>query len=271
MSLDPALRDDLAAKLADARADRTPCALETALGHRFGAKGLSEEDAYQIQQALLEVELARGERLAGAKVGATNEVVQQMLRCSGPFFGWLFESGRIAANGSVDVSRLISPRIECEVAIGLAQDLSGPGVSADDVVVAAAWAAATFEIIDCRVAGPGRAPTVGEIIADNSGSAAFVVGDLRLPPPAVDLSSLTVSMTRNGEPLVTGTTHAVMDGNPAASVAWLANRLAESGTMLSAGMVVLTGAMAPPQVITAGDSFEADFGALGRFGVRFRA
>lgn len=209
--------------------------------------------------------------MAGVKVGGTNEAVQQVLGCSEPFFGWLFESGRIPADGHVDVSRLISPRIECEVAFGLAHDLSGPGISADDVPAAAAWAAAAFEIIDCRVAGSGPMPTVGEIIADNSGSAAFVLSDLRLPPKAVDLSSLTVSMTRNGEPFVTGTTLSVMAGNPAASVAWLANRLAESGTTLTAGLVVLTGAMAPAQPASAGDFFEADFGVLGRLGVGFRA
>jgi 2-keto-4-pentenoate hydratase len=270
MPLDPALLRDLAVNLANARAGRTPCELQTALLDRLGGKGLSEEEAYQIQQALLEVELGRGERLVGAKVGATNETAQRALGCSEPFLGWLFESGRAPADGSVDISRLIHPRIECEVAFGLARDLSGPGICADDVLAAAAWAAAAFEIIDCRVAGPGLMPTVYEIIADNSSSAGFVLSDLRLPPKAVDLSSLSVSMTRNGEPFILGTTLSVMAGNPAASVAWLANRLAESGTTLTAGMVVLTGAMAPAQPASAGDFFEADFGVLGRLGVGFR-
>ena len=67
------------------------------------------------------MELARGARLTGAKVGATSDAAQQMLGCQGPFFGWLFESGRVPAGGSVDISRLIRPRIECEVAFG-----SGP-------------------------------------------------------------------------------------------------------------------------------------------------
>ena len=263
MPLDPALLQDLAAKLADARAGRTPCELEAALHHR-----LDEEEAYLVQRALLEVELARGARLAGVKVGATNDTAQQMLGCRGPFFGRLFESGHIPAGGSVDISRLIRPRIECEVAFGLARDLMGPGVSADDVLAAAAWAAAAFEIIDCRVAGVQ--PTVYEIIADNSSSAAFVLSDLRLPPDALDLSSLTVSMTRNGEPFITGTTLPVMAGNPAASVAWLANRLAESGIGLTTGMVILTGAMAPAQPAAPGDLFEADFGALGELSVTFR-
>ena len=143
----------------------------------------------------------------------------------------------------------------------------GPGVSADDVLAAAAWAAAAFEIIDCRVAG--AQPTVCELIADNSGSAAYVLSELRLPSDALDLSGVTAAMTRNGQPLVNGSSLAVMAGNPAASVAWLANRLAASGIGLTAGMVVLTGAMAPAQPAATGDLFQADFGVLGKLSVAF--
>ena len=114
-------------------------------------------------------------------------------------------------------------------------------------------------------------PSVGDIIADNGGSAGFVLSHLRVTPEAVDFSSLAVSMTRKGEPFITGTTRAVMAGNPADSVAWLVNRLSEWGAMLSAGLVVLTGAMATAETVSAGDTFEADFGVLGRLGVGFRA
>ena len=263
MPLDPALVQDLAAQLADARAGRVPCELEATLHRR-----LDEEEAYRVQRALLDVELARGAHLTGAKVGATNDAAQRMLRCRGPFFGWLFESGHVPAGGSADISSMIRPRIECEVAFGMARDLVGPGVSARDVLAAAAWAAAAFEIIDCRVAGVQ--PTVHEIIADNSSSAAYVLSERRLPPGAVDLSALTVAMVRNGQPLVSGSSLAVMAGDPAASVAWLANRLAASGLGLTAGMVILTGAMAPAQPAAPGDLFQADFGALGELSVAFR-
>jgi 2-oxopent-4-enoate/cis-2-oxohex-4-enoate hydratase len=261
--LDPALVQDVAARLADARAGHVPCAVDGAL-HRH----LDEEEAYRVQRALLDLELARGAHLTGVKVGATSESAQQMLGCSGPFFGWLFESGSISAGGSVDISRLIRPRIECEVAFGLARDLVGHGVTADDVLAAAAWAAAAFEIIDCRVAGVQ--PSVHETIADNSSSAAYVLSDRRLLPGAVDFGTLTVVMARNGLPLVSGSSLAVMAGDPAASVAWLANRLAASGIGLTAGMVILTGAMAPAQPAAPGDLFQADFGALGELGVAFR-
>jgi 2-keto-4-pentenoate hydratase len=269
MALDPRLLADLASQLADARAGHMTCELQVALHQR-----LDEADAYAIQQALLEAELARGERPVGLKVGATNEIARQRLGCREPFFGWLFESGRMVPGGTVDVSRLIRPRIECEVAFGLARDLLGPGIRREDALAAAAWAAAAFEIIDCRVAGV--APTVYEIIADNSSSALFVVSDLRVDPASVDLSRLTVAMTRNGEPFAVGSTAPVMEGDPAASVAWLGNRLTEVALTagghihgLTAGMVVLTGAMVPAQAVSSGEVFEADFGPLGTLQVSF--
>jgi 2-keto-4-pentenoate hydratase len=275
VSLDPLLLTTLAESLATARATRMTCELDAALHQR-----LDEADAYRILQTLVEVETARGERLAGVKVGATNEAAQQRLGCRGPFFGWLFESGRVPAGGTVDLSRLIRPRIECEVAFGLARDLRGPGVRPEDVPKAAAWVAAAFEIIDCRVAGV--APTVYEIIADNSSSAAFVVSHHHTRPGDVDLSTLTVAMTRNGEPFAVGSTMPVMQGDPAASVAWLANRLAVPAVerertsgggplarVMEAGMVILSGAMVPAQPVAPGDRFEADFGRLGRLSVAF--
>jgi len=82
MPLSPALLRDLAADLANARAERTPCELETALHSRLVEQGFGEKEAYQIQEALVQVELGRGERLAGAKVGAANDTAQRALGLS---------------------------------------------------------------------------------------------------------------------------------------------------------------------------------------------
>jgi len=262
MALDPSLLQDLAAKLADARAGHMPVELEAVLHQR-----LDEDEAYRVQEALLAMEVARGSRVAGAKVGATNQAARDVLGCRRPLSGWLFESGRVENGGTLAISRLIRPRIECEVAVGLARDLRGPGVEVEDALAAAEWVAAAFEIIDCRVAGV--MPTIYEIIADNSSSAAFVVSDRLLSPTALDLPGLSVTLYRNGQSLVSGSASSVM-GDPAASVAWLANRVAELGTRgLDAGMIVLTGAMTPAQAVAPGDVFEADFGVLGRLSLDF--
>ena len=60
-----------------------------------------------------------------------------------------------------------------------------------------------------------------------------------------------------------------MLGHPAIGVAWLANKIAPYGEQLNAGDVVLAGSFTRPVNAVRGDSFEADYGALGSFSFRF--
>jgi 2-keto-4-pentenoate hydratase len=59
-------------------------------------------------------------------------------------------------------------------------------------------------------------------------------------------------------------------GNPAQSVAWLANKLAEFDLALEEGDLVLSGALTGAVQIQAGDVLKATFGSgLGAVGVKF--
>src|SRR5439155_794542 len=61
---------------------------------------------------------------------------------------------------------------------------------------------------------------------------------------------------------------AVLD-DPRLALTWLANDRAKRGEGLKAGQVVTTGTCIVPAKIAPGDSVVADFGELGRVGVRF--
>lgn len=52
-------------------------------------------------------------------------------------------------------------------------------------------------------------------------------------------------------------------GHPAASVAWLANQLAERGEVLKAGWTVFSGGLTAPIPLSAGSSVTAEFDGLG--------
>lgn len=59
-------------------------------------------------------------------------------------------------------------------------------------------------------------------------------------------------------------------GNPAQSVAWLANKLAEAELALEEGELVLAGALVGSVRMAAGDTLTAVFGGgLGPVGVKF--
>ena len=69
-------------------------------------------------------------------------------------------------------------------------------------------------------------------------------------------------MTINGEIVGEGHGSDVM-GHPLEPLAWLANKLAEQGLGLSAGMVIITGSIVSPKPLKAGDSASIMIEGLG--------
>ncbi len=225
-------------------------------------------DAYRIRRLLVDKHLARGARTVGHKIGFTAKAMQEMYGMTGPDFGQLLDFMVASSDGPVSVSGLSDTRVEPEIAFVLAHGLRGPGVGLAEVLAATSYVVAAIEIIDSRV-GAVRARAV-DSIADNAGAGLFVLGSVRQEPAALDLASIAISMTVDGDTL-TGHGRAVMD-HPANAVAWLANKLEEIdgiGGHLEAGDVVLSGSVTRSVQVRAGSRLDADFGPLGSIAVDF--
>src|SRR6202012_335225 len=98
---------------------------------------------------------------------------------------------------------------------------------------------ASLEIIDSRI--KDWRLTLIDTVADNASSGAFVLGPA-VPLGDIDLTKVEVSLSINGAEVATGVGAAAL-GDPAIAAAWLANRLADFGTVLSAGSVIMTGSL----------------------------
>lgn len=227
---------------------------------------LTEDDAYSVQTAVVTTKVERGDKVIGRKVGATSQPIQQLLRIDEPIYGTLLETNQVANGETISLSRLIHPRVECEVAFLLGEDIVGPGIDVADVLAATQAVMASLEINDPRT----REWKIGsrEAIADNGVAARFVLGEQRLPVEELDLPNTTVVLKKNGEEVASATGAAVL-GNPAKAVAWLANKLAKHQQTLKAGEIVLPGSMTPIYPVGAGDRVEAEFDALGSVSVHF--
>ena len=77
-----------------------------------------------------------------------------------------------------------------------------------------------------------------------------------------------MTLERNGELISSGTTAEVW-GNPAASVAWLANKLGSFGIELAEGSIILARAVTAALPAVAGDVFTISFHGMGSVSVRF--
>jgi 2-keto-4-pentenoate hydratase len=227
---------------------------------------LTEAEAYRVQMAVVATKAERGDKVIGRKVGATSEAIQQLLRIDEPIYGTLLESNRVANGETISLSRLIHPRVECEIAFLLGEGIVGPGIAVADVVSATQAVMASLEINDPRTSEWKIGSR--EAIADNGITARFVLGERQLPVEGLDLPSTTVVLKKNGEEVASATGAAVL-GDPARAVAWLANKLAEHHQSLKAGDIVLPGSMTPIYPVDADDRVEAQFDALGSVSVRF--
>jgi 2-oxo-3-hexenedioate decarboxylase len=207
---------------------------------------LTAPQAYQVQAALVDRRLARGEAPVGIKLGLTSQAKMAQMGVSEVIWGRLTDAMSVPDGGTVAMDRLIHPRVEPEVAFRL-------GEGGEPVAVAPA-----LEVIDSRYANFRF--TLPDVIADNTSAAAYVLGPWR-PVPA-DLANLGVLLEVDGRLVETGSTAAIL-GDP-----WRALRqglaLAEAaGLTPQPGWVLLAGAATAAVPLTPGAHVQAVLQSLG--------
>jgi 2-keto-4-pentenoate hydratase len=259
--LSVAIRDELAADLAQAERSRQPIAPLTA-----AYPDIDVVDAYEIQLINIRQRVAEGARVVGHKVGLSSLAMQEMMGVDEPDYGHLLDEMQVFEDTPVKAGRYLYPRVEVEVGFILAADLPGAGCTEDDVLAATGALVPSIELIDTRVTDWKIA--LCDTIADNASSAAFALGEARVSPADIDVKTIDAVLTRNGEVIAEGRSDAVL-GNPVTAVAWLARKVESYGVRLKAGDVVLPGSCTRAIDARAGDEFVADFTGLGSVRLSF--
>jgi 2-keto-4-pentenoate hydratase len=224
--------------------------------------------AYAVQQANVDLRVANGERIVGRKIGLTSLAVQKQLGVDQPDFGALFASMAYGDGEPIPLSQLIQPKVEAEIALVLARDLTQEKHTFVDVINASAYALAAIEVVDSRI-GKWDIRFV-DTVADNASSARFAVGSRPVPLSQIDLTACAMELSRDGEVLSRGNGAACL-GNPLNAAVWLADRMAQLGTPLRAGDVVLTGALGPMVAVTQPCTYTANIEGLGSVRATFAA
>ncbi len=228
--------------------------------------GTDLETAYAVQQLNVRRGQDRGRRIVGRKIGLTSVAVQRQLGVDQPDFGALFADMAVPDGGEVPVGRLLQPKVEAEVALVLGRDLPERECTVVDVLRAVDFALPALEIVDSRIAGWDI--SLVDTVADNASCGLYVLGATPVPLTAVDLRTVTMTMTRGHDTVSEGTGAACL-GSPLNAAVWLASALAERGDPLRAGDLVLTGALGPMTPASPGDVFEARISGLGSVRVGF--
>ncbi|GIK83350.1 MAG: 2-oxopent-4-enoate hydratase [Anaerolineae bacterium] len=224
------------------------------------------EDAYRVQQRLIELRRDRGGRVIGKKIGVTSQAVMTMLGVDQPDFGILLDDMAYGRGDAIPVERLIQPKAEAEIAFVLKRTLRGPGVTAAEVLAATEGVMPCFEIVDSRIRD--WKIRIQDTVADNASCGVFVLGDSLVAPQEFDFHSCGMVMQKNGRIVGLGAGAATM-GSPVNAVVWLANTLGRLGVALESGEIVLSGALSGMVDVREGDFLDMRIGGLGSCSVRF--
>jgi 2-keto-4-pentenoate hydratase len=204
-------------------------------------------EAYAAQEAYYRLAEPVLGAVGGAKIATTTKVMQQLMGITHPCGGAIFSRTIHHSPAKLRAGDFVNLRIESEIALKLDADLPAAGAPWTRATVAPAVAAAmpAFELIEDRNADYATTEVVS-LIVENCWNGGVVVGNAKRVP-VDDLVGIAGRLTLGGKNIGEGAAE-----DPCATLAWLANHVAERGRDLKAGMVVITGSLIPTVSIAAG-------------------
>jgi len=222
--------------------------------------GLDEAAAYRIQSMTTEAGQARGRFIAGRKIGLTARSVQQQLGVDQPDFGTIWADRVHGDSEPVSVDDFIAPRAEVEIALVLGRDIPGEMPGWPEVLRSIDFVMPAIEIVDSRVVDWDI--RFVDTVADNASFGACMLGGPARRIEGLELALCGMVLESAGEPVSTGAGAACL-GHPLNAAVWLARKMAALGTPLSAGDLVMTGALGPMVPIAAGEVLQARVEGVG--------
>lgn len=227
----------------------------------------SRAEGYAIQAQL---ERMSAKPLWGWKIAATSTAGQQHIGVDGPLAGRLLAEMVYGDGATLPFGANRMRVAEAEFAFRMGRDLPPRAApyTTEEVLDAVVALHPAIEVPDSRYADFA---TVGaaQLIADNACAHQFVLGP-EAPSAwrSLDLAAHQVLGRVAGRFEREGRGSNVL-GDPRIALTWLANELSRHGVTLAAGQVVTTGTCLVPMEVGPGSEVSAEYGILGRVGLRF--
>ena len=225
-----------------ARQNAAPC---DPVAGPYGIETL--EQAYAVQAELINQWGYDDQTQAGYKLGVTDTRVQEAMALEHPLFGHLLSGWDYMDGDTIPASRLITPKLEGEVAFLFRATLDDPELSEEALLDGLKGVLPALEICDSAFAGWPK--SLFDAAADH-------------------MAILEMKLYRNNDAAVTGHSRQCM-GNPLTACLWLVRELARRGTPIRAGELILSGSLGPMVETKAGDKIRLEIGELGSLECRF--
>lgn len=202
-------------------------------------ENFSLEDAYLIQAHGIQKRLADREKIIGYKMGLTSKAKMEQMGLHTPIFGVLTDQMEIKNGTTFSLQDKIHPKAEPELFFMTSRELTGE-ITEQEALSACSRVGVALEILDSRYKG-FKYFTLPDVVADNSSSAFFVLGEAVQPKINADFKNLKIEIVENEKVIHSDSSNAIL-GNPILSLCELVKLLSQQGLALPAGSIVLAGA-----------------------------
>ena len=210
---------------------------------------LSIQDAYGLQFEVAALRQARGERVAGYKVGCISETMQNQLGIDQPVIGHVWDTEIYPSGAQLRPDQFDGLAIEGELAVRLGEDIpSAAWLKNNPEVVTSHHTCIELHNYVFRSAEPNRA---AELITNNTIHAGVVLADADAGSPDFNPSSMW-RVDRNTQRLGEAVASHLNNG-PVDVVATVSEHLERYGQRLQRGQIVLTGSPLPLWPVAPGD------------------
>jgi len=228
--------------------------------------GVSLDDAYAIQSQTLATRLAGGESVRAIKLGLTQQAEQDKWSIPHPTFGTLTDSMLLHPGEPFHVSRGHLPKVEAEIVVVIAADISDRVESVDHLIPFIASLHAGIEILDSRYHHGDFHPV--DAVADNQSALSGVWLTEGVSPVDIDIVNESASLAINGVEKGSGVASRLL-GNPLIAVMGAVNERVRLGRPIPAGLAVFSGNLCQDALpVVAEDDVTVTFSTLGSLSLR---
>jgi 2-oxo-3-hexenedioate decarboxylase len=222
---------------------------------------LNLEEAYKIQNYLIEERLERGELITGYKLGFTSKAKMKQMNVDDLIWGVLTNEMEIKSKDKIDLKKYIHPRAEPEIAFRVSKNINRQ-IEVSEIVDYVDKMAVAIEVIDSRYRNFKF--SLEDVVADNCSSIGYCIGEWQ--DLKENISNLDIQLKFNSVVVQKGKSKAILD-NPYQSIIELTRLASASGLTLKKGQIILAGAATAAEWITPKTKISAEIEGIG--GVSF--
>ncbi|MAW32951.1 MAG: hypothetical protein CMK56_00925 [Proteobacteria bacterium] len=202
---------------------------------------LNVHEAWQLQMAVADLRIQRGEKAIGYKIGLVDKGNQEMIGMHHPAWGRLWNTERHLDGVQLQKSKYDNPSMEAEFGIILGDDIDPRETKPIDIIDTIASVHPVIEIHNFVFRGEySKGP---ELLANNAIHSGVVLGDGVLDPKDKVVTDL--ELIYDGK-IVDSWKDKQWPHDMLSAMGWLIAEQSKNGRKLKKGEIILTGAWGPP-------------------------